>query len=190
MLAAHAAALELRKKLACCGLADARPRQLVDRERSEVGERHLAPHQQRNHLLGVADALEPAHPRSQLGCSLVEQRVPAERMAAFGRVARGGAHCLGRLCLARRSSHEKAVSARVLVLPVRADATATALFALAPLPAVWADVTSSALFALLLVSPVCAEAAATALLAAAPLLLMQADATATALFTLILPPPV
>ena len=46
------------------------------------------------HLLGVADALEPAHPRSQLGCRLVEQRVPAERTAAVGRVsvARAGAH--------------------------------------------------------------------------------------------------
>ncbi len=90
--AAHAAAaFELAKKLARCGLADARRRQLVDCERPEVGERHLAPHQQRNHLLGVADALEPAHPRPQR----VERRVPVERIAAVCRVARGGTRCLG-----------------------------------------------------------------------------------------------
>ena len=73
--AAHATALELRKKLACCGLADAHRRQLIDGERSEVGERHLALHEQRNHLLGVAHALDPAHPRPQ--------RVPAERLSCL-----------------------------------------------------------------------------------------------------------
>jgi hypothetical protein len=32
---------------------------------AEVGQRHLA-HQHRSHLLGVADALGPAHPGPQL----------------------------------------------------------------------------------------------------------------------------
>ena len=90
----------LRKQLARCGLADARLRQLVNRERLEID---------------TSLCIISGHLRR-------EQRVLAEHSAGFCRVARGSAHCcLGRPCPARRSPQEKAVFAvfaRVLAIPM------------------------------------------------------------------------
>ena len=52
-----------KRKLARGGLAVAHRRKVVDRERPEVGQRHLALHQQRSNLLGVADAHKPDNSR-------------------------------------------------------------------------------------------------------------------------------
>ena len=55
-------AIELCENLARRGLADTCGRELIDSERPEVCQRHLTAHEQRSQLLGIADALEPAHP--------------------------------------------------------------------------------------------------------------------------------
>ena len=83
---------------------------------------------------------------------LDELRVLAERMVVFYRWSR--ARREGRLWLARRLGALQTRFAPVLDPPVRADTTATALFAAAPLLLVQADATATALFTLSLPPPV------------------------------------
>ena len=83
---------------------------------------------------------------------LDELRVLAERMVVFYRWSR--ARREGRLWLARRLGALQTRFAPVLDPPVRADATATALFTRLLLPPMRADITATALSALLLPPPV------------------------------------